>query len=299
MSVSNKYIIDQIPVIASLLETAVGMVEQQIHGVSDKQMETPGKVYEKTLAPLPKDLIRDYVRSVGGNPSWYKGVVPPHLFPQWCFPLSTKTLKGVPYPLAKVLNGGCRLEINGELPMGEPLEATAQLTNIDDNGSRAVLTQKMTTGPKSNPEAITAYFYPIVPLSSGKKDGTKKKKEKATVPSDVRELTRWKIRKSDALDFAKLTGDFNPIHWIDGYAQAMGFRGVILHGFASMAYAIEGLNKNLFLGDRTRLKSIDCRFTRPLYLAADVGLYIDGKKNLYVGDRPGGPAYLTGSYTTR
>jgi hypothetical protein len=66
-----------------------------------------------------------------------------------------------------------------------------------------------------------------------------------------------------------------------------------------MAYAIEGLNKNLFLGDRTRLSTVDCRFTRPLHLPADVGLYIDRDQNLYVGDRPGGPAYLTGQYTTR
>ena len=44
-----------------------------------------------------------------------------------------------------------------------------------------------------------------------------------------------------SLDFAKLTGDFNPIHWVPAYARASGFRSCILHGFATMSYAMEAI----------------------------------------------------------
>ena len=300
MSVSPKYFLHQGPTIGAFLNSAIGIARQQLlkEAPSTTPPQVPGPRFESVSEPLPNDLLNDYVRHVGGNPGAYKKTVPAHLFPQWLFPLSQKTLKDLPYPIAKVVNGGCRLEIHGPLPRGEQLVSAAQLTELDDNGSRAVMVQRMTSGTRENPELITASFYPIVPLgkSSG---GAKKKKESPIVPEGARELTRFKLAKNAGFEFAKLTGDINPIHWVDAYAKANGFRGVILHGFSTMARAIEGLNRHLLFGDVSRLKSFDARFVRPLHLPADVGLYIDGKGGVYVGMRPGGPAYLSGSYELR
>lgn len=299
MSVSPKYFLHQGPTIGAFLNSAVGIARQQIlkeKGPSAPP-QVPGPLFESTSEPLPDDLLNDYIRHVGGDPSLYRKTVPAHLFPQWLFPLSQKTLKPLPYPIAKVVNGGCRLEFNGPIPRGAELVSTAQLTELDDNGSRAVMVQHMTSGTKENPNLITASFYPIVPL--GKGSGASKKKESPRVPEGARELTRFKLAKDAGFQFAKLTGDINPIHWVDAYAKASGFRGVINHGFSTMARAIEGLNRNLFGGDANRLKSFDARFVRPLHLPADVGLYIDGQGGVFVGLRPGGPAYLVGSYETR
>jgi hypothetical protein len=44
------------------------------------------------------------------------------------------------------------------------------------------------------------------------------------------------------------------------------------------------------------MRSFDVKFTRPLILPHEVGLYIDEEQGIYVGDAPGGPAYLVGSY---
>jgi hypothetical protein len=62
-----------------------------------------------------------------------------------------------------------------------------------------------------------------------------------------------------------------------------------------MARAIEGLNKNQFAGDVSRLKKWSCRFTKPLVLPAKASLYTHGS-DVFVGVAPGGPAYLVGSY---
>lgn len=298
MTVSPKHILRHGPVIGAFLESAVGIAKQKIAKSPGPTTppQVPGPVYESTSAPLPNDLITDYIRNVGGEPGWYKKTVPSHLFPQWVFPLSQQTLKGLPYPIEKVMNGGCRLEFNAPIPRGEPLVTTAQLSDLDDNGSRVVITQKMVSGTKAHPALITTYFYPIVPLGKGSGGS---KKARPTVPEGAREITRWRLGPKAGLDFAKLTGDFNPIHWIPGYAKAFGFRGVIIHGFSTMAHAIEGLNRNLFGGDATRLAVFDARFTRPLHYPAEVGLFIDGKGGVFVGDAPGAPAYLVGSYETR
>ena len=151
------------------------------------------------------------------------------------------------------------------------------------------------------PDALTADMFAIVPLGGGKdsKDGKTAgaKKEVARVPDDARELAYFKLSANAGLDFAKLTGDFNPVHWIPGYARAFGFSNVILHGFGTMARAIEGVNRGVFAGDVTRIKRWTCRFTKPLVLPARAGLYVRGQ-DVFVGVAKGGPAYLVGHFET-
>ncbi len=318
MALPTKHIIHQGGVIASLGGTAFSAIKQRLGHGSHSAPTTPGPVLTQTIAPRPPDLVKDYIRHVGGDPGAYKGIVPAHLFPQWGFPLAAKTLRDIPYPMLKVLNGGCRLEINTQLPMGEPLQVSACLEDIDDNGRRAVLHQRVVTGTAAAPEAVVGHLYAIVPLGGGKDAGngealapqtpgsgqprspqpkTKAKGDKPRVPADVREIGYWKLSADAGLAFAMLTGDFNPVHWVRPYAKASGFRNKILHGFSTMARAIEGLNRSMFSGDARALTVFDCKFTRPLVLPAAVGLYVKDNQ-VFVGDAPGGPAYLVGSFET-
>jgi acyl dehydratase len=167
-----------------------------------------------------------------------------------------------------------------------------------------VLQQRVITSTESAPNALIADMFAVVPLG-GKGDkksgngkggnGAQPKKESARVPEDAREIAYFRLNAKAGLDFAKLTGDFNPVHWVPGYARAFGFPNVILHGFPTMARAIEGLNRGLFAGDTTRIKKWNCRFTKPLVLPAKAGLYVRGNE-VFVGVAPGGPAYLAGSF---
>ncbi|MBX3182645.1 MAG: MaoC family dehydratase [Polyangiaceae bacterium] len=322
MGVSNRHILSQIPVIQALGKTALSALRQG-KAQGGPPVATPGPLIERQVPPLPPQLVRDYIRHVGGDPSAYRGALPPHLFPQWGFPLASQTLVSVPYPLLRVMNGGCRIQVNGPLPSDEPLQVSAHLASIDDDGRRAVLAQRVVTGTAAQPEQVVADLFAIVPLggkkSSGKQDGgakngqaksdtngqakdgasreQPKSKERPRVPSGAREIAYLRLPQDAGLDFAKLTGDFNPIHWVPAYARASGFRGVILHGFSTLARAIEALNRGVFAGRPSALRDIDVRFTRPLVLPAKVGVYVEGQ-SVFVGDAPGGPAYLAGTFNT-
>ena len=305
MSLPTKHVLSQGRVVASIGGTAITALLQRAGlGAKPGAVQTPSQEIVQTIPPLPADLVRDYVRNVGGDPNAYKKNLPPHLFPQWGFPLAAKTLKGIPYPLMKVLNGGCRIEIHGPLPIGEKLTARARLEDIDDDGRRAVLHQKVVTGTAKQPDALVAHMYAIVPVEQPKAKGEKKngnsgparpKKESPRVPTSAREIAFWKLAPDAGLAFAMLTGDFNPVHWVKPYARAFGFKSTILHGFATMARAYEGLSRYLYAGSVDRLKTFDVKFTRPLVLPARVGLYVDGHQ-CFVGDAPGGPAYLVGTF---
>ncbi len=299
MTVPTRYILHQGPVIGAIARAA-WVAAKGAAGQSNRfPGQIPGPEISATISPRPNDLVRDYIRHVGGDPNTYRGQVPAHLFPQWIFPLQSRGLEGIQYPIQRVLNGGCRLEMNAPLPLGESFEATVRLEDIDDNGKRAVIHQRAVTGTLRDPEAVVSHVYGIIPLGSGETDkSAKRKDERPRVPNGVRELARWDIGSKAGFEFAKLTGDFNPIHWVRPAARAAGFKNVILHGFATMARAVEGLNRALFAGDVSKLAAIDVKFTRPLVLPAQVGLYTEGDR-VFVGDAPGGPAYLVGTYLVR
>lgn len=306
MAVKTRHVLQQGPVLKMLASVALSAFTQRKSSTSTPQL--PSEEILATVPPLPKDLIRDYIRHVGGDPSAYRGVVPPHLFPQWSFGLASKTLRDIPYPLMKVLNGGCKIEVRAPLPAGRPLKVRARLESIDDNGRRAVLHQRVVTGVEDEPNALIADLYAIVPLGGGKgsKPSSKSgpKKPRPRVPDGAEEIGRWRLPADAGLDFAKLTGDFNPVHWIPPYAKAFGFRNTILHGFSTMARAMEGVQRGIFAGSTKAIQTFDVQFTKPLVLPAKVGLYVSagtepGVHQVFVGDAPGGPAYLVGSMNSR
>ena len=301
MALPIQHIFSQGPVLAAIGKTALLGLQQQLHrGAPPPAPQIPGPLFEHRVPPRDRALVRDYVRQMGGDPSAYKKVLPGHLFPHWSFDQAARTLEGIPYPVLKVLNGGCRLQLNAPLPQGLPLQVSAQLDRLDDNGRRAVMRQHIITGTEGNPEAVVADLYVIVPLGKkGRGKGGGKGKEPRRVPVDAREIGYWKLGPDAGLRYAMLAGDFNPVHWIRPYARAFGFKGKILHGFASMARAMECINRTLFCGDVTAIEVIDVQFTRPLVLPARVGCYVTGDDEVYVGDAPGGPAYLAGSFQRR
>jgi MaoC like domain len=258
--------------------------------------ETPGPWIEAELPPRPEALVRDYLAHVGADPSAYRGLVPVHLFPQWGFPLALRALAGLSYPPARAVNAGCRIDVRSPLPAGEPLLVRARVEAVDDDGRRAWITQRLVTGTHSAPEAMSAELRIHVPLR--RRDDAPRAKTRPAVPAGALALAALRVDTRAGLDFAVLTGDFNPIHWVAPYARLFGFPATILHGFATLARAVEALNRGLFAGDPTRLRSIDVRFTKPLVLPARVSVYTTPDGGVWIGTTPGSDAYLEGRFAT-
>jgi hypothetical protein len=303
MHVSSRHVLRQGPMLATLGKTAARALSQSLRKSANgkSSVVTPGPEFRRTFAPLPDDLLDQYITHVGGDPRAYKGIVPPHFFPQWSMPVAADALAALPYPILRVLNAGCRMQVHKQLPRKEALHVRAQLAAIDDDGKRALITTRVITGTQSVPDALETEIYAFVPLSSSKnghsKPATPAKSEKPRVPEGSHEIAFSKLHADAGLSFAKLTGDFNPIHWVPPYARASGFRNVILHGFGTFARACEGLNRGLLGGDVRRLKLLSAKFTRPLVLPHAVGVYVR-QREVYVGDGIQGPAYMTGHFET-
>lgn len=298
-----RHLLQQGPMLATLGRLAVKVLQQRFEPPpADARPTVPGPHLTETVAPRDPALVADYLRWCKGDPSAWRGTLPPHLFPQWGFPLLARTLADQPYPLARVLNGGCRLEIAAPIPADEPLLLNAQLVEVDADARRAVLHQRLVTGTATAPECLVSHLYAYVPLASAEVSPKSKSRARGApkgnrplVPVDAREIGQMRLTASAGFEFACLTGDLNPVHWIAPYGRAAGFGGTILHGFATMSRAIERLNRVVFAGDVRALRVVDVKFTRPLRLPARVAVF-QKPGELYVGEAPGAPAYLTGTY---
>jgi acyl dehydratase len=302
MPVATKHVFAQRRVVGALVRAVALAAVRKPNGGT---LVTPGPEFRLRVPPPGDALVKDFVRLVRGDPAPYKRSLPPHLFPQWAFPAVLRALEGVPYPFARIVNAGCTLSILGPVPKGETLDVVARLSQIDDNGRRAIMHVEVITSTRAG-AALRADFRALAPLGGGKggKSANGKAKprdaaDKPRIPEHSREIGRFSLSKRAGLDFAKTTGDFNPIHWAPRYAKAMGFRSVILHGFGSLSWAFEGLVRGLYSGDVEKITEIDANFVRPLVLPAKVGLYVWGDGQVGLGDAPGGPAYMLGSHKAR
>lgn len=315
MTVSSRHIFRQRAPVAGLARVALASVTAPLRkALLGEDLAPSAEPVEKTVPPPSRRLIQDYLDHVGAASKDYRGLVPPHLFPQWSFDLIGRTLSHLTLPLHAAVNGGCRLEVNGLLPATAPLEVSARLAEVDESPGKIRMRQIITTGPSAAPETIVAHMHTVlVRRGSGGASSDEKTSDKNSgpqVPDDARKLENWSIPADAGLDFAKLTGDFNPIHWIRPAAEAAGFDNTILHGFSTMARAWEGLRRHLE-GLPDAIETFDIRFTRPLVLPATPSLWIDGDEEavetdtglpssgtVAVGDAPGERPYMIGSYGT-
>jgi acyl dehydratase len=64
--------------------------------------------------------------------------------------------------------------------------------------------------------------------------------------------------------YAAASGDFNPLHIDHRVGRAAGFRGAILQGMCTYAWAAEACVE--YLGDPARLRRLRVRFSRPLQI---------------------------------
>ena len=64
---------------------------------------------------------------------------------------------------------------------------------------------------------------------------------------------------------AGASGDFNPIHWNERFAQSVGLSGVIAHGMLTMGTAVQLVSD--WVGDPGAIVDYQTRFTKPVPVA--------------------------------
>jgi acyl dehydratase len=75
------------------------------------------------------------------------------------------------------------------------------------------------------------------------------------------------LQRANLVRYAGASGDFNPIHWNQETALAVGLPDVIAHGMLTMALAVRVVTD--WVGDPGAVIDYSVRFTRPVVVAAN------------------------------
>jgi acyl dehydratase len=70
------------------------------------------------------------------------------------------------------------------------------------------------------------------------------------------------VTRADLVQYAGASGDFNPIHWNERFAESVGLPDVIAHGMFTMATAVRVVTD--WVGDPGAVVEYGVRFTRPV-----------------------------------
>jgi acyl dehydratase len=85
------------------------------------------------------------------------------------------------------------------------------------------------------------------------------------------------LTRDSLVRYAGASGDFNPIHYRDDVAKAVGLDGVLAHGMLTMGAAVQVAVD--WIGDAGRIVEYGVRFTKPVFVDARDGavLRVTGK----------------------
>jgi acyl dehydratase len=85
------------------------------------------------------------------------------------------------------------------------------------------------------------------------------------------ELKPWTydVQRLNLVMYAGASGDFNPIHWNEPFAKAVGLPDVISHGMFTMARIGQFVTD--WSGDPGAVKRFKTRFTLPVVVPNDAG----------------------------
>lgn len=83
---------------------------------------------------------------------------------------------------------------------------------------------------------------------------------------------QFHLTRDSLVKYAGASGDFNPIHYRDDFAAAVGLPGVLAHGMLTMGVAVQVAAD--WVGDAGKVIDYGVRFTKPVVVDAVEGAVV-------------------------
>ncbi|MEY4434064.1 MAG: hypothetical protein RIR16_104 [Actinomycetota bacterium] len=84
--------------------------------------------------------------------------------------------------------------------------------------------------------------------------------------------SEYLLTRDSLVRYAGASGDFNPIHYRDDFAQSVGLPGVLAHGMLTMGVAVQVAVD--WVGDAGKVLDYQVRFTKPVLVDAQAGAVV-------------------------
>jgi hypothetical protein len=244
---------------------------------------------EFVLAGVDPAHVARYAAALGFAPGavpltwWYLPVQRAHM--------ATLLSDAFPYRLAGIVHVENELAAHAEAAPGAPIQIATRIDILPPTTSGAVYCTLETVGssngdPNGEPNGepiftCTSKYLAVRGQGAGKgrrETATGKPAAQPGVPID-----RWTLDASSGRAYARLSGDWNPIHLTRWSARLMGLPAPIIHGMQSLAKTCAALEN----AAGRRVARISVRFTAPIPLGSTAELTTGSEPGRYFLFRDG------------
>ncbi|WP_044210921.1 MaoC family dehydratase [Flammeovirga sp. OC4] len=267
MKVSKKYLLQQGPMLYVVGRTFV----QTMFPFLKKTSGNFTGLQTKRVSPPSKSLQEVYKKWAGAEEERYNGL-PPHMLSQFGLSFGLNVLNQLKYPLAKIINQGVEIRSHHILSGVHDIDLKTEIVSVEEENGRAKVRQKMMIFEKDVLCIEVTLFVSFI-IGKKQKTGARKSEEENLT---YRSIGKWSVQKNAGFEFGILTGDLNPLHWVDFIAKATPFKSTILHGFGMYAKVYEMIQNSLDVN----LKVMGVKFIRPVKLpSTDLEVRVSNEKN--------------------
>lgn len=209
----------------------------------------------------------------------------PHIM---AFPLALQLMVApdFPFPLVGLVHLANRISVLRPVDGGERLDLSVRAQNLrpHDRGRQLDLVASASIGGEVVWRGVSTY------LSRERAAPDGARRDRVDRPAPPAPSALWRVRPRVGRDYARVSGDRNPIHTSRLGARLLGFRRPIAHGMWTKARCLAALEGRL-----PDAYTVDVRFKLPLPLRSTVAFSASPAWSFAVHDAHSGKPYLTGS----
>ena len=167
---------------------------------------------------------------------------------------------------AMLVHGEQSIECHREIPVAGEIETVSEITGIYDKGKGAVIVSEARSTLVDDGEPLFTTTMSAFIRGEGDFGGERGPSGPKNVPPerDADHSVTYTTRPEQALVY-RLSGDRNPLHADPQFAAMGGFDRPILHGLCTYGFTGRALLHSLCDGDAARFRSMDGRFSSPVF----------------------------------
>ena len=184
---------------------------------------------------------------------------------------------------ALVVHGEQGIELFGEIPPEGEIENRGRCSAIWDKHTGAVVEFVSESRNLDTGDLLLRTTTSLFCRGEGGFGGERGPSQKIAFPDRQPDhCITYSVREDQALTY-RLSGDRNPLHSDPSFAKLGGFDRPILHGLCTYGFTGRALLHALCDDDPSRFRSMDGRFTRPVYPGDDlaVSMWVEGGDCLF------------------
>ncbi len=184
---------------------------------------------------------------------------------------------------AMMVHGEQGIELLAEIPVQGEIESTGEIVGVYDKGSSGVIAFTSESTDVNTGKVLMRTKSTLFCRGEGGFGGDRGPSDRIEFPDrQADHAITYQTREDQALTY-RLSGDRNPLHSDPSFAAMGGFEKPILHGLCTYGFTGRGLLHALCAGDAGRFRSMNARFSKPVYPgdALTVSMWLDADRVIF------------------